>query len=367
MKKRILALTSALILTLSSISLAKPSIDTDYIKSLLDVIDQNYLYNIENKDYTDSALKGIFKTLDPYSDYYTEEEYKKLTENLTGEIGAGIGVVLTEKEEGIVTIEVMSKNPAEIAGVKAGDVVISIDGKDTKELSIDEASSLIRGELDTKVNLGILRDNKKMNFIITRKLITSNPVEWKEIDKNTGYIKIKEFNQNATTKTLNALREFDKKNIKNIVFDVRDNPGGYLFSVLTISKAVAPKGAIVHIKESSGKITTHSSFNDNAKYNLMVLTNEDSASASEIFAGVVQDRGIGKVVGTKTFGKGTVQDIVPLKRGGAIKLTVAEYFTPNMNKVNGVGITPDIVVKDISEDKNIDKILQTAIEELKKK
>lgn len=367
MKKRILSLTLTIILILStSTSFAKSTIDIDYIESLIKIIEDDYLYETKGETLTEGALKGIFGSLDPYSGYYTQEEYKKLTEDLTGEIiEAGIGVRVSGQNGTIVIIDLIKGNPAEISGLKKGDIIVSVDGTDVTKLSVDEASALIRGEIGKQVKIGVLRDGKNLLFNIMRKPIVFNPVEWKEIDKKTGYIKISEFNNSATNGVRAALVEMDKKNIKNIVFDVRDNPGGYLTSVIDILRFLLPEGPIVHVKDSNGKTVSYNSYNKKAPYNLVVLTNEQSASASEIFAGAVQDRGVGKTVGTTTYGKGTVQNIVPLIRGGAIKLTVAEYFTPKMKKVNTVGIIPDIEVKDIYKE-GTDPVLEKALKSFKK-
>lgn len=361
MKKRILSLTMAIILTLSTTAFAKPTLDLEYIKELTEMIEQYYPYEVQDGKLTEGALKGIFGSLDPHSGYYTVEEYKRLTEDLNGQISdAGIGIRIMDQNGSIVVAELIKGNPAEISGLKKGDIIVSIDGKDVKGKTVDDASTLIRGKIDTKVKIGVTRGGKNLSFNITRKPIVINPVEWKVIDKKTGYIKISEFNNNATIAVKTAISDFNKKNIKNIVFDVRDNPGGYLSSVIEMLNLVTPKGPIVHVKDSKGKITTHNSYNNTASYKMMVLVNENSASASEIFAGAIQDRGVGKVVGTVTYGKGTVQDIVPLEKGGAIKLTVAEYFTPNMKKVNGVGIIPDIKIKDIYKE-GTDLVLEKAL------
>ena len=368
MKKRIASIIIAIILMSSMGSFAESTIDTKYIRDLSQIISENYIYELKDNQLTEGALKGMFGSLDPYSAYYTAEEYKRLLEELTGEISqAGIGVRISRQEAGILIEEAIKGNPAELVGIKKGDIIISVDDIDVSKSSVDEVSALIRGQIGKPVKIGIKREGKKetLFFNVIRKTITINPVEWRVIDKKTAYIKISEFNDNASRGVKAALAEFDKKNISNIVFDVRDNPGGYLSSVLDISSLVISEGIIVYVKDSKGSITSHSSFNSVVPRQLMVLVNKNSASASEIFAGAVQDRGAGKVVGTRTYGKGTVQDIIPLERGGAVKLTVAEYFTPKMKKVNKIGIIPDIEVKAIYKEGK-DPVLEKALKSFKK-
>ena len=368
MKKRILSLTLCLTLILGTSSIFANGLDTEYIESMANFIKQNYLYEIEDKKLMEGAIKGLFSTLDPYSQYYTAEEYKLLTETLTGELDqAGIGVKITHVE-GVVTItDVMKSNPAQKSGLKPEDIILSINQADIKEMTIEEITNLIRGKAGTTVKLGVKRlgSEKTLYYNVVREPIIINPVEYREIEGGIGYVKINEFNNNSLISVKTALHQFDAKGVKKVIFDVRDNPGGYLSSVCDMLRILVPKGPLYHTRDSKGVITTAHSYNtmNSPKYNIAVLTNENSASAAEIFAGAIQDRKAGTLIGTKTFGKGTVQNIMETTDGGAIKITVAEYFTPNMKRVNQVGITPDIKIDTVYKEET-DQVLEKAVEHL---
>lgn len=368
MKKRILSLSLSLSILLSTTSVFANGLDLEYIDKVTSLIKDSYLYQVEDQDLTEGALKGIFKTLDPYSNYYTKAEYQKLTQSLNGQIEhAGIGIEISDIS-GVVKIkEVIKNNQAEKAGLKIEDIIISVDDIEVAELPIDNITELIKGKAGSTVKIGIVRENEEepLYFNIVREPIVITPVEYRELETGIGYIKINEFNNNALIGVKTAIRQFDAKNIKKIVFDVRNNPGGYLSTVSEMLQPLVPRGPIFHTVDSKGRKTTEYSYNRNPKYKIAVLTNENSASASEIFAGAIKERGVGIVVGSQTFGKGTVQSIMETPTGGAIKLTIAEYFTPKMNRVNEVGITPDIIINDVYNKEETDLVLQRAVEELR--
>ncbi len=368
MKRRILSLTLCLTLILSTSSIFANGIDTEYIDSMAKFIKQNYLYEVEDKALMEGAIKGLFSALDPYSQYYTAEEYKVLTEVLTGELDeAGIGVKITHIE-GVVTItDIIKNNPAQKAGLKAGDIILFIDKADIKNMTLEEITNLIKGKAGTKVNIGVKRagSEKILYYNVGREPIIINPVEYREVEGGIGYIKINEFNNNSLIGVKTALHQFDANGVKKVIFDVRNNPGGYLNSVTDMLRILLPQGPLYHTRDSKGIITTSHSYNKmkSPKYKLAVLTDENSASAAEIFAGAIQDRGAGKIIGTKTFGKGTVQNIMETTDGGAIKITVAEYFTPNMKRVNKIGIMPDIKIDAIYKE-GTDQALEKAVKQL---
>lgn len=368
MKKRIISLAICLTLLLGSSSVLANGIDIEYIESMAKLIKSNYLYEVEDAKLTEGAIKGLFSSLDPYSAYYTEEEYKQLTQSLTGELDqAGIGVKLRESEGQIIITDIIKNNSAEKAGLQAEDIIVSIDEAEIKDMPLQSIVEKIKGLAGTKVKIGIERPGAEeiLNFEVMREPIIINPVEYRVLDGNVGYVKINEFNNNSLIGVKTALHHFDAKKIDQIVFDVRDNPGGYLSTVSDMLQMLVPKGPIFHTRDSKGRKTTTNSNNPNpAKYKLAVLVNENSASAAEIFAAAVKERGVGKVIGSQTFGKGTVQSIVELNDGGAMKLTVAEYFTPNMNRVNKVGVTPDIIIDPIYKE-GTSPVLEKALEQLK--
>ena len=329
--------------------------DLDYLGRMLRFIKANYVYEVTEDELIEGALKGLFYNLDDYSNYYTAEEFAELSEKVTGDFG-GIGVHITEQGGYITIITPIDGSPGFNAGLKAGDRVVSIDDTNIVGYTAKQASELMRGDPGTKVKLGIIRKGVQgvIYFDITREIIAINPVTYEILDNNIGFIKITEFNGHTLENVIKALNEFDSKKVDRIIFDVRNNPGGSLDEVINVLRFLVPEGPVVHIKNADGSLQTHNSYNKEAKYKLAVLVNEGSASASEIFAGAVQDKKAGTIIGTTTYGKGTVQTILPLTNGGGIKLTIAEYLTPNKNAVNKVGIKPDIVVENAYIESKVD-------------
>ena len=260
-------------------------------------------------------------------------------------------------------VTLLEGSPAESAGMKSADIIVSVDGEPIKGLFTDEVVDLITGEEGTKVKIGVKRSGKTtpIYFNIPREEIKINPVSHKILKGDIGYINISQFNDNTYEKLLPVLKEFDNKNISNIIIDLRDNPGGLLDEVVKVSKKFIPKGPIVHIKYRDKIEETHYSKLPKAKYKLAVLVNENSASASEIFAGAVQDTKVGTIIGVTTYGKGTVQQILPLPNGDGMKLTIAEYLTPKKRSINGKGVVPDIEVETNPLDLTKDPQLEEAI------
>ncbi|SCG81800.1 carboxyl-terminal processing protease [Proteiniborus sp. DW1] len=338
--------------------------ELESLGNLLKLIKANYAYEVTEKQLIEGAMKGLFYNLDDYSNYYTEEEFKELNETVSGDFG-GIGLYVTEKNGNITVLTPIKDTPAFKAGIKPEDIMVSVDDIDIRGISLKKATDLMRGEPGTKVKIGIVRrgESKPLYFNIVRELIQLNPVEYEILKDNIGYIKITEFNNHTLENVLIALGEFDRNKIDKVIFDVRNNPGGSLREVIDVLRFLVPRGPIVHVKYSDGQIKTYFSYNDDVNFKLAVLTNKGSASASEIFAGAIQDTGVGTIIGTTTYGKGTVQSIIPLANGGGVKLTVAEYFTAKENPVDKVGIQPDVVVENTTKE---DLQLKKAIEVLSK-
>lgn len=334
-----------------------------YIKTVMEYIKYNYPFDVTDDQLYYGAIKGMLNSLDEYSDYYTPEEAKVLLELLAGEYG-GVGAYIGEEEGYIKIISVIEDSPAEKAGLRAGDKIVSIDGNDIKDVNVDAASKMLKGKPDTSIKLGILREGKDEPIYInvTREIIRKNPIQYKIIDKKIGYIYIEQFSPNTSGYLKKVLDDMDKKDIKKLIVDVRNNPGGYLDEAVEVSRFFVPKGPIVHIRHKNGEIITHTSTLEKPKYDLVVLVNGNSASASEIFAGAIKDRRAGTLVGSKTFGKGIVQSVIPLKDGSIIKMTTAEYLTPNKISIHKKGIEPDIEIYNL-DDKDLQ--LQKAIEILK--
>lgn len=337
--------------------------ELNFLGNLLEFVKENYLYEVSEEQLIEGAMKGLFYYLDEYSCYYNKEEFQQLSESLSGDF-VGIGIHIVEKDDYIAVITPIEGSPAFKAGIKPGDIIISVDDVNIKGYTAKQASDLIKGEINTEVKIGVKREGESetLYFNILRDEIVINPIEYKILEDNIGYIKITEFNDHTLENVLIALGEFNINEVDSIIFDVRNNPGGGLEEVVNVLRFLVPRGPIVHVKYSEDEIITHSSYNDYVNFKLAVLVNEGSASASEIFAGAIQDLEVGTIIGTNTFGKGTVQTVIPLINGGGIKLTIAEFFTANMNKVNKIGIKPDIIVENTGEE---DLQLKEAIKVLK--
>ena len=377
MKKRILIFTLILTLLVPNTIHAKQGTyiqnkemepDLQFFMEVYSYIQQIYPFDVKDRTLIEGGLKGMLQSLDPYSDYYTPEESVAIYQDMFN-IFSGIGIYIEEKDGFINIIDTIKDSPAEKAGLKKDDLIISIDGKDTKNITIQEASKLIKGLKGTKVKLGLKRKNNSLPIYIeiirntiTINTITINPVEYKILENNIGYIKLSEFSANSADKFNEALRELDKKKVKKIILDLRDNPGGLLDQVIEISKNFITSGPIVHIQEKNTALISHMSTTQKSKYKLVVLVNENSASASEILAGAVKDTKVGTIIGKTTFGKGIVQSMIPLNNGSIIKLTTAEYLTPNKTSIHGKGIKPDILIQNTEDN---DKQLKSAIKILK--
>lgn len=333
--------------------------DIFYFMEIMDIIQENYVYGIKKEDLIKGAIKGLFYNLDPHSQYYTKEEFQELVELTSGNF-VGIGVYVTEEKGYVKITDIIEGGPAHRMGMKPGDVILEVDGQNVDGLSMEEVTALIRGEAGTYVKLKIRRNDNVIVYNIRRELVEVNPVEYSFINNNIAYIQIREFNEHTTENLEKALKNIDKKRIKNIIVDLRNNPGGLLVEATGALEFFVPQGPMVHIRYKGGGEETLYSHLKEPKYNLAVLVNEYSASASEIFAGAVQDTGVGKIIGTTTYGKGTVQLMLSLPLGDGMKITVAEYLTPNRRNINQTGIQPDIVVenKGMAEDMQLRKAIE---------
>lgn len=335
--------------------------DAELFLEVLDYIKENYPFEIEERTLIESALKGMLQSVDPYSNYYTPEEASSMYKSLLGTF-SGIGVYIEEKDGYINVNRTIKGQPAEKAGIKKDDLIIMVNDIDVEGLGLEKVSSMIKGPTGTTVSITVKREDKLQKFSIIRDTITISPVYSEILEGNIGYIQLEDFNSQATIEMKKALADFDNKKVNKIILDLRDNPGGLLNQAISIGKLFISKGPIVHIRESNNEITTHSSDLVKSKYKLVVLVNENSASASEILAGAIKDRKAGILIGTKTFGKGIVQSLNPVIDGSLVKLTTAEYLTPNKISIHGKGIEPDIKVENTETE---DLQLKKAIGELK--
>lgn len=337
------------------------------LKTIIDYIHRYYLEEVTDEQLFEGAYKGLFNTLDPYSNYLNPDEFRSLTTEIAESFG-GVGIQLGIRDGKIIVIAPIIGAPAHRAGIKAGDEIVSVDNTNVRGMNFDRAINMILGKPGTKVILGIQRNEHKevLYFEIVRELISVNSAQAYLISENIGYIALGQFNQKSGETVAKALEEFAGQNIKGIILDLRNNPGGLLEEAVNVAELFVPKGPIVHIEYKNKKIQSFYSETPKLGIPLAVLVNEGSASASEIVAGAIQDTKSGTIIGTKTFGKGTVQNLLPLNSGGAIKLTVANYMTPSKKKINGIGITPDIIIENHQKKdlENPDKLDDKALEAL---
>ena len=335
---------------------------------IYDLISDNYLYDID-KDAMNEAIYGaMLDSLgDPYSVYYTAEEYTSLMQSTSGSY-IGIGVVVTKDEETgyINVVEPYEGSGGAEAGILPEDKILKADGVDLTPLSLDEAVTYIKGEEGTKVKLTILRGEETLELEVERRAIEVITVAHTMLDGNIGYIDISQFTDTSVHQFMEAYEELVAEGMTGLIVDIRSNPGGTLSSVVNILDYLLPEGKLVYTENKKGEQRIFSSDADAVlDIPCAVLVNENSASASEIFAGALQDYGKAKIVGTQTFGKGIVQSIIPISDGTAVKITIENYFTPNGNNIHGVGITPDEVVEfdlEAYKENETDTQLNAAIE-----
>lgn len=333
-------------------------------------LDKFYLGEIEDEEaLIESAVKGYVDGIgDEYTEYLTKEEYEELMVDVNGNY-VGIGVYMVQdRYDNIVILLPIKDSPAEKAGLKSGDIITKVNGEDCTGMDLRLVSNMVKGEEGTTVDLEILRENEIINKTIERKKIKINHINSEILENNIGYIQILAFDSGCSEEFETKLKELLDKNIKSLIIDLRYNGGGIVTEAINISELFLPKDKKIMIQvDKTGKEEVINSKEEpvvNSNLDIIVLANENSASASEIFIGALKDNNIAKVVGTKTYGKGVMQEVTPLQSGGALKLTIEEFLTPNGDKINKKGIEPDIEVKE-NEDTEVDEQLQKAIETLK--
>lgn len=327
---------------------------------------------IKEKDLNDYLLKGYVNGLkDPYSVYYNEEETKELYETTEGEY-SGIGAVMSQNlETGAITmVNVYKDSPAEKAGFKNNDILYKVNGKDISTEDISKVVNKIKGKEGTEVTITVFRDGKEFEATAVREKLEAHTVEYEMKEDKIGYIRVTEFDMVTYNQFVEAITDLKKQGMKGMVIDLRGNPGGNLSTVCQMLDYILPEGLIVYTEDKDGEREVMTSDEEHKlEMPMTVLVDGRSASASEIFAGAVQDHKAGTLVGTTTYGKGVVQQLFDLKDETCLKLTIAEYFTPNGRNIHGKGIKPDVEVE-YKYDKNnaeADNQLDKAIEVLKEK
>ena len=347
--------------------------DTSHVQKieyLEKLIDQEYLGEVDNDEMAEGVYAGLVYGLgDVYSRYYTADEYAQETASTDGAY-AGIGVSIQKNKNGGVQIaECYEGGPGADAGLQTGDVITAINDTDVTDMELSDVVSLIRENKDKTIVLTVFRENEEKSREISVDVtdVELPSVFGEMLDKKTGYIQITQFTGVTPQQYKDMFAELKDKGMERLVIDLRDNPGGLLTSVCDILREILPEGLIVYTEDKDGNREEETCDGKN-KLNmpLAVLVNENSASASEIFAGAVQDHGVGTIVGTTTYGKGVVQELRQLSDGSAVKLTVSNYYTPNGNSINKVGIKPDVEVKLASELLNKDEITHEEDNQLQK-
>lgn len=328
------------------------------LPKILNLIDKKSIFKFNDKKAKDAALKAIVASLgDEYSEYLTKKETAAWESYLNGEF-SGIGISFQKNDNGEYQVtEVFKNSPAENAGIKSGDIILKVDGKlyDTSE----EMSEHIRGKNGTKVEMVLRRDNKEINATMTRETVKEKTVYGKVLDDGSGYILIKSFEEGTSEEFETELSAFEKQGVKSMIIDLRDNGGGYIDEGIKIADRLLKEGTITYMEDVNGKRKYYNSDEKATKIKYVVLVNENTASTSEILTAAIKDNKGGKIVGTKTFGKGIVQETTKFKDGSSLKLTVLRYFSPKGKVIHKKGIVPDVKV-DLDVNAGVDNQLKMA-------
>lgn len=309
-------------------------------------IEDHYVNSVDYTKMIDGAIGGMVHSLgDPHSIYLDQRLYSQIKSDTSGSFG-GIGVYMGFKNNGVQIISVMPDSPGEKVGLQAGDEIIAVDGTPVSKIAADEVALKIRGESGTNVDLLIHREGQEdKTYTVTRDVIKVKTVADKMLDDKIGYIRISAFSENTGIEFKTAMTDLESYNMKGFILDLRQNPGGVITSCVEIAKEIVPKGPIVSVVQRDGSKEVYMSELEKTKYPIVVLLDGSSASASELLAGALQDTKAATIVGTKSYGKGSVQTVMPMFHEDGLKLTIAKYYTPNNRSIDGVGIEPDIVVE----------------------
>ncbi len=345
---------------------------SDFAKAL-NLIEKNYVEEVSPEQLTQSAIKGMFDSLDPYSVYLSSESLRNLEIGTMGEF-EGIGVEITVRDGFLTVISPIEGSPAQEAGVKSGDVIISIDGESAERTNIVDALDRIRGREGTEVDIVVRRNGTEETheFTITRRIVKLRSVESRLIEKDIGYIKLSQFHRDSADEFLSSYKGLEKENgakLGGLVLDLRNNPGGLLEQALALSDMFMDKGLILNVKGRSELTSKEYFARDGMEIptnHVAVIVNRGSASASEVLAGALKDSGRAKIVGTRTFGKGSVQSVMELSGETGVKITTARLFTPKGILIDDKGIEPDIFVEGGGKDAPSDPQLARALETVKR-
>ena len=315
---------------------------------VMSMVKKYYVEEVKTKALVEGAIKGMLNSLDPHSSYMTPEGFKEMQVDTRGEFG-GLGIQIGIKDNLLTVIAPIEDTPAFKAGIKAGDKIFKINNESTKDMNMQDAVSKMRGAPKTPVTLSIFREGWKdtKDFVIVRDIIKIKSVKSRVLEGNIGYIKLSQFQEQTADDLAAALRQLNDSKVTSLILDLRNDPGGLLNSAIDVTSQFLPKGKlVVYTKTRSGEKSEFLTSGENAfTPPMIVLVNQGSASASEIVAGALKDWNRAVILGTQTFGKGSVQTVIPLSGGAGLRLTTAKYYTPKGTSIQNTGITPDIVVK----------------------
>ena len=327
----------------------------DLFGEVLDKIKQEYVDEIDQADVMDSAINGVLQSLDPYSAYMSPELFKSMQTESKGEFG-GLGIEVSMEAGVVKVISPIDDTPASKAGVKAGDYIVRINNEQVQGKTLMEAVKLMRGPVGSSIELTVRRKNvkKSLTFKVQRQIIEVKSVESKILGSknNIGYIKLKSFNENSDKQFIKEIKNYEKQKLIGYIIDLRNNPGGLLNQAVAITDFFLERGEIVSTKgrRSSETRKYFARTGDGVKGKpLIILINNGSASASEIFAGALKDHKRAVILGENSYGKGSVQSIIPLRNGGGIRLTISKYYLPSGESISEVGVSPDIIVEEQSQ------------------
>jgi carboxyl-terminal processing protease len=339
---------------------------------VLSIVQNQYVDEVQAKELIYNAVKGTLRGLDPHSSFLDPDSYKEMQVETSGSFG-GLGIEITLKDDILTVVAPIEGTPAYRAGLHTGDRIVKIDGLVTKDMSLPDAVKRMRGKPGTKVTISVMREGwtEPKDYDITREQIRVHSVRSHDLGGGIAYIKLRQFQEQTPADLDQTLERFTKGGMKSLILDLRNNPGGLLTAAVEVSEKFIEDGKLVvytegRVRNQNMRFSAHAK---RAYSNLpmVILVNQGSASASEIVAGALQDYGRAMLVGTQTFGKGSVQTIIPLSDGSGLRLTTAKYFTPKGRSIHGKGITPDIIVELPKDDAKRDRLPATdPIEELKK-
>ena len=318
---------------------------------VLSYVEANYVQEVEPEKLIHGAIRGMLRTLDSHSSFMPPAVYREMQVETEGKFG-GLGIEITIRDDILTVVSPIEGTPAYRAGIKASDKIVSVEGQSTKDMSLIDAVKLMRGPADTNVTIGIMREGftEPKDFTLTRAIIHIRSVDSKVLPGGVGYVKLRSFHKDTSEELAAELEELDQSNVNSLILDLRNNPGGLLEQAIAVTNEFVGSGKL--IVYTKGRLANQNmkgfskSDGSHSDYPMVILVNGGSASASEIVAGALQDLERAKLVGTKTFGKGSVQTIIPLSNGAGLRLTTAKYYTPSGRVIHEKGIVPDVVIEE---------------------